>query len=111
MNKQSMTDAVSKAITWRAAHDGADGQCVVWILSDGTFTVGHGTESAPTDGALAALRVGNLDELLGPSWGTGLGRDDAGRPGVTKELAYRWAAAWVNENGARRVYDVMEEGW
>ena len=111
VNTESMTDAVSKAIAWGVAHDDADGRCIVWILSDGTFTIGNGTASAPTDGALAAVRVGDLDELLGPTWDTGLDRDDAGRPVMTEEQAHKWAAAWVSENGARHIDDAMEEGW
>jgi len=111
VNTESMTEAVSKAILLRAAHNDAHGECIVWILSDGSFTVGYGTEGAPTRGALPAVRVESLNKLLGPSWDEGLNRGDGGRPLVTEDQAQRWAAAWVSENGARHIDDAMEEGW
>ena len=111
MNTESMIEAVSKAILLRAAHNDADGKCIVWILSDGSFTAGYGTERAPTKGALPAVRIESLDRLLGPSWDDGLDRDDAGHPLVTEDQAQKWAAAWVAENGSRHIDDAMEESW
>jgi hypothetical protein len=112
MNTESMIAALSKAILWGVETGGGTlrGAFAVWMLPNGTFVGQHETYPVPDGGAQLMLRVGDLGDLLGPTWDKGLERDEVDRPIVTAELARTWAAAWVSENGARRIEEVTEAG-
>ena len=95
----SMVTAVADGILWGARYGNAHGEQVVYLLPDGTFEAWHDTIRIVPDGALEIVRIGNLDDLLGPDWSCDLPVDDDGRPEVTRELATEWATWWVGEFG------------
>ncbi len=108
MNSESLIAAVADGILWGARYGNAHGEQVIWMLPDGTFEARHDTDRTVPDGALEILRVGNLDDLLGPYWPEGLTVDEDGRPEVTRELATEWATWWVGEFGTPTVAEAED---
>ncbi len=106
--KSSMVRAVADGILWGARYGNVHGEQVIYMLQDGTFEARHDTDRGAPDDALEIVRIGNLDELLGPEWSEGLALDEDGRAIVSDEQAQEWATWWVAEFGAQSVEEAED---